>query len=133
MSPAGFFMKSKPGPLVPPASSNPGWPGGMKCVGMSPVAGPPNAWRSAVRSNAAAIALRTLMLSNGFLSVRSAIQRVPPEGVRPSWSLLLSDARRRIAIGGWPESQHIRPCPSSVRREATVRSSLPSSTRISSR
>ena len=78
-------------------------------------------------------ALRTLRLSNGFSFVFSAIQRVPPEPTRPSWSLLLTLARRRIAIGGWPESQHISPSPWRVRRLATVRSSLPSSMRISSR
>ena len=46
-------MKSAPVPSSPPASSKPGWPGGMKCVGMSPVIGPPNAWRSASLSIAA--------------------------------------------------------------------------------
>src|SRR3954452_7021188 len=32
-----------------------------------------------------------------------------------------------MEVGGWPESQHSRSWPLSVRREATVRSSLPSS------
>ena len=73
------------------------------------------------------------MLSNGFLRRLSAIQRLPPLGMRPSWSSAVVSARRRIAIGGWPESQHISPSPDSVRRLATVRSSLPSWMEISSR
>ncbi len=73
------------------------------------------------------------MLSNGFFVVFSAIQRVPPPETRPSWSLLLLIARLSTGIGGWPESQHMMLVPCSVRREATVRSSLPSSIVIESR
>jgi hypothetical protein len=56
-----------------------------------------------------------------------AIQRVPPPEARASWALLRVSARLRIEIGGWPASQHARLVPASVRRAATVRSSLPSS------
>ena len=74
------------------------------------------------------------MLSNGFLVVFSAIQRVPPPETRPSCSLFWEIARLRTGIGGWPESQHIvGEVADSVRREATVRSSLPSSIVIESR
>ena len=73
MSPFGLAMKSTPGPFAPPASSKPGWPGGMMCVGIWPVSGPPNAWRSASRSNAATIARRTSGLSNGLSRVLRAM------------------------------------------------------------
>ena len=73
------------------------------------------------------------MLSNGFLVVFSAIQRVPPPETRPSCSLFCVIARLSTGIGGWPESQHMIGVPWSVRREATVRSSLPSSIVIESR
>jgi hypothetical protein len=119
-------------PLSPPDSSKPGMPGGMKEFAIGPISAPPRVRRSALRSKPAMTALRMLMLSNGFLSVRSAIQRVPPPETRPTWSLFCLSARARIGIGGWPESQHRRPWPCSVRREATVRSSLPSSIVISS-
>ena len=72
-SPSGFVMKSAPVPSSPPASSKPGWPGGMKCVGMSPVIGPPNACRSAFLSITALSARRTSGLSNGGRSVLTAM------------------------------------------------------------
>ena len=49
------------------------------------------------------------MLSNGFLVVFSAIQRVPPPGDAAELVLVLRvSARLRIGIGGWPESQHMQ-------------------------
>ena len=73
MSPSGLARKSTPGPASPPASSKPGCPGGIQCVGMSPTSGPPNALRSASRSNAAESALRTFGSSNGFVVFLSAM------------------------------------------------------------
>ena len=74
------------------------------------------------------------MLSNGFCV---GVQGDPARtAARDAADLLLVAASARglsTGIGGWPESQQIRPSPCSVRREATVRSSLPSSIVISSR
>ena len=69
-------MPSKP--FSPPDSSKPGMPGGMKPWAIGPMNSPPRVLRSASRSKPAMTALRMLMLSNGFLVVFSAIQRVPP-------------------------------------------------------
>ena len=66
-SPLGLAMKSRDGPLAPPASSKPGKSMGRKCVARSPAAVPPRVSCSALRSEAATTALRTLRLSNGLI------------------------------------------------------------------
>src|SRR4051795_8910533 len=100
MSPFWLERKSKPGPLSPPASSNPLMPGGMKCVPTGPTNLPPRALRAASRSNAARIALRTLMLSSGLMVMFSGNQRKPPDGTVLSWSLLCRTTRLSTCAGG---------------------------------
>ncbi len=88
-SPWVFWTKSNSepcGPATPPAWSNPGIPGGMKCVAMAPTSGPPRVFTSASRSELAITALRTLRSSNGGLVVFSATYRLPPPAVSVSWS-----------------------------------------------
>ena len=103
MSPCGLARKSNPGPFLPPASSNPLMPGGMKCVPGMPTNEPPRALMAAVRSNAARIALRTLMLSSGLIA---RVEREPAEATareRDELVLLalhdpLEHLRRRVGV-----------------------------------
>ena len=111
MSPFGLARKSNPGPFSPPASSNPGMPGGRKCVPGLPTNEPPRALMAASRSNAARIALRTLMSSSGLIVLFSGNQRKPPPGSVTSWSFWRCTTRLSTCAGGlvsrtmfWPWS-----------------------------
>ena len=105
----------------------------MKCVGVSPVIGPPNAWRSASLLIAALSARRTSGLSNGGRSVLTARYRTRPVGgVSTSWSFWSPwDTRERIAAGSW-KSPDTSALPSRIWRDATS-GSLPSLIVIESR
>src|SRR5919201_2897064 len=71
--PLSVCMKSRFGPAIPPAWSNPAMPGDRKWVGIAPIDGPPNASRRAFLFSPATIALRTLMLLNGLIVVFRAM------------------------------------------------------------
>ena len=120
MSPFGLARKSKPGPLSPPASSNPPMPGGMKCVPGLPTNEPPRALMAASRSNAARIALRTLMSSSGLIARFSGNQRKPPPGSVTSWSFWRWTTRLSTCAGGLVSST--RPSPDSTWRPETLAS-----------
>ena len=108
----------EPRALEPPACSNPGMPGGRKCVAMSPMNSPPRAARAASRSKPAMTALRTLMLSNGLFVVFSGSSGSRRSAPATNWSLI---SRHRVAQSrpaGWLSSamcEPVRTCRAATR------------------